>query len=287
MMSKSKRETVKLDELVVDETVQRSLNTHRVNALVDDFHPEALSVITVSRRDDGTLHVVDGQHRVYATRSYNARKADSPITTMEATVYTGLALEDEALLFRVLNNTKRVGNYDRFKVRLVEGDLAAVSLDKALKTYGWHVSPNKLRDGRGGFQAVAALEWVYRGADLTEPPEPGKPGHVDVVRSLLNIITTAWGHDVDAVREDIVKGLGKFLVRYGDRIDLAKLVQELSKTTPLRLHVDGQQLRGIRSMTAADSIADILTRLYNKKRTVHRLPEWRTGKRWWIESQEA
>lgn len=282
-VTKSKRESVKLDELIVDHDVQRSLNNNRVDSLVNDFRPDGLGVITVSRRDDGTLHVVDGQHRVYAVRAFNARKAQPPINTMEATVYSGLSVSDEALLFRVLNNTKRVGTYDRFKVRLVEGDLTAVELDKSLKMYGWHVSPNKLRDGKGGFQAVAALEWVYRGADLTDPPAADQLGNVASVRSLLNIVTSAWGHDAEGVREDIVKGLGKFLIRYGDRIDLAKLTSELAKTSPLQLHSDGKLIRSIRSLPAADAIADILTGLYNKKRTVHRLPEWRSGKRWWTE----
>lgn len=284
MTVSSKIEDVKVDDLRVDGDVQRSLNPRRVDEMVSDFHPEALGVISVSRREDGMLHIVDGQHRVAAARSYNVR-ADEPIKTVKATVYDGLNREDEASLFRVLNNTRIVGPYDKFRVRLIEGDQTALELNKALHMYGYHLSPNNSRNG--GFQAVASLEWVYRGADLTEPPKPGQLGHIQVVKTLLNIVTSAWDHDPDGVREAIIRGMGKFLIRYGDRAEPDKLVRELMNYGPgIALYNNAKQLRTIHQMSSADAVASILTQLHNRKRSMNRLPEWTTARRMVLEGED-
>lgn len=257
----AKIETLKTEQLFVDRSVQRGLNHRRVDDMVENFELEALGVLAVSHREDGTNHIVDGQHRWAA-----ASKVGVPF--LQCKVYEGLTRQQEAALFRVLNNTKIVNPVDRFMVRVIERDTAAVFIHDALERVGWHVST--AYRGNGAFAAVAAIEWVYDGAGI-------KPNtrQQTAVRQVFEVLSAAWGYDPDAVRADIVKGLGLFLVRFGD-LDLAKIVNMLAKFEggPLRLTADGRLSRSLRHSTAADSVAEILTNLYNKKRTVNRLPDW-------------
>lgn len=260
-------ETLKTDQLSVDRTVQRGLNHRRVDEMVENFELEALGVLAVSHREDDQYHIVDGQHRWAA-----ASKVGVPF--LQCKVYEGLTRQQEAALFRVLNNTKIVNPIDKFTVRVVERDPAAVFIHDALERSGWHIST--AYRGNGAFAAVAAIEWVYDGAGI-------KPNtrQQSAVRQVFEILTAAWGYDPDAVRADIVKGLGLFLVRFDGELDLAKIVKMLAtfEGGPLRLTADGRLSRSLRHSTAADSVAEILTNLYNKKRTVNRLPEWFTNNR--------
>lgn len=257
--------TMKTADLFVDHTVQRTLNMRRVDAMVEDFEKEALRVLVVSHRDDGTLHIVDGQHRWAAASKVG-------IQTLQCMVYSGLTKPQEAALFRVLNNTKIVNAIDKFLVRVVEGDLAAVYIHSVITKAGWNVSTSY--KGNGAFAAVAAIEWVYHGGSLKPNSRQEAP-----VRQIFEILTAAWGYDPDAGRADIVRGLGLFLIRYGHVIDLAKVVHMLAKLEggPLKLTADARLSRSLRRTTASDSVAEILTNLYNHKRTVNRLPSWFSG----------
>lgn len=261
-------ETLKADRLTVDHTVQRALNHRRVDDMVEKFNEEALGVLTVSERADGTYHIVDGQHRWAAATKFGT-------TYVQCKVYKGLSREDEAALFRVLNNTKIVSSLDRFRVRIVEGEPTAVDIASILDKAGWRVPLYASTRTSGVINSPVALEWVYTGAGIRKQRQPS------ILRQTLDVITAAWGYDCDGMRSDVVRGLGAFLTRHEGLLDLPKVVRMLAGYPggPLKLQGDGAIIRSMRSATAPDSVASILTDLYNRKRSVHRVPEWFTTAR--------
>lgn len=268
---KSRIEYLNVDALQVDLEVQRGLKQARVEELAKNWDADGVGVITVSRRElkPGVTgdFIVDGQHRWAAAKRVGQAK-------IRAEVYTDLSRSDEAALFRVRNNTKVVSTYDKFRVRLVEGDKVALDLERMLNDNGWFVRVNRFQ-GHGSFTAIGALEWVYHGAERAEADTPF------AAQQTMEILTAAWGTgELDAVRSDIVKGLGVFLVRYAGNLDLHKVINELQKYSggPLKLSGDAKLLRSYRSMPVPDAVAMVLTGLYNKKRSVNRLPEWSQGK---------
>lgn len=255
-------ESIAIAKLVVDQDVQRGLDTTRVGRMVKDYRPDALGAIVVSRRDDGTYHVIDGQHRVAATVAAGYGDRD-----MTALVYYGLTLADEAAMFRRLNNTRVVNPIDKFRVRVVEGDPAIVALNDALNRNGWTVAQSK---HAGAFSAVTALEGVLRGRAVD---------NFDSLRAcdhLIEVITAAWGHDAAGMRAEIVSGIGAVFLRHGDRIDRVKLAHELGQYPggPLRLVGAAKGLRSWRGGTVRDAMAEVIVELLNKKRTTNRLPNW-------------
>lgn len=258
-------ETLPVSKLTVDGDVQRSLDHTRVDRIVKDFNPAALGVIVVSRRDDGTHHVIDGQHRTAAVRA--GGDEDATITCL---VYVGLSKAEEAAMFRRLNNTRGVQPIDKFKVRVVEGDPVAVSLNQLLNRHGWRVNTNK---NDGCFMAVAALEKVHQGK-LAGPGDT-----LSICDTLIQVITEAWGHDANGMRGEIVAGVGALLLRYNTRVDLPKLVAQLAayKGGPLGLVGSSKGLKDYRGGTLPDALAEVVVELINKgRRGPSRLPDWRS-----------
>jgi hypothetical protein len=258
-------ETLSVAKLTVDQEVQRAVDKARVDRLAKDYREAALGVIVVSRRDDGTYHVIDGQHRVSATIA--AGFGDHALTCL---VYEGLARADEAAMFRHLNNTRGVLAVDKFRVRVIEGDPAAVVLNDILSRHGWRVQMNK---DAGAFAAVSAFESIYKG-------KLNGPGNTrDICDTLIRVITEAWGHDASGVRNEIVGGLGAVLLRFNTRVDLTKLVAELGQHPggPRGLVGRAKGLHAFRGGKLADSFAEVVVEMLNKGRRVStRLPEWRS-----------
>lgn len=258
-------EDLPVAKLTVDPDVQRSIDKIRVDRIVKDYRTDALGTVVVSRRDDGTCHVIDGQHRVAATVS--AGYGDRSITCL---VYERLTRADEAAMFRRLNNTRQVTPVDKFRVRVVEGDDTALTLNAILHRHGWKVERTK---HAGVFAAVSAFETVYTGK-LAGPGDTAR-----VCDTLIGIITEAWGHDADGARAEIISGIGAVLLRYNTRVDVPKIVAELGqiKSGPRGLVGKARGLRDYRGGRLSDALAEIVVELLNKQRRTNRLPEWRSA----------
>jgi hypothetical protein len=252
-----------VDQLTVDRRVQRGLDTRRVDKIAEDFNRDAVGVLIVSHRDDGTYHVVDGQTRVAAMRKLNLGTEK-----VQCFVHEGLSLPQEAALFRYHNDSKKTQPITNFMMKVIEREPAAVEMSTILAKHGWQVTG---ATGRGCFAAVAALEWVYDGANL------GKPGGGKACDDVIAVITNAFGHHPDGVRAELVRGLGLVVLRYGDDLDLRRLIVDLAKHDGGAIGVigDARQLRKIRSCRIADAMAEVLVGMANKRRKTNRIPEWR------------
>lgn len=258
-------EDVPLAKLTVDPDVQRALDKLRVDQLAKTFRWPALGALKVSHREDGTYHVVDGQHRMHAAIAAGFAEADAPCL-----VYSGLTTVEEAELFRLFNDAKKVLPVYKFRVRVVEGDPVAVALNTILERHGWRVEQAKYA---GTFAAVSALESVYRGK-LNGPGDAGT-----VCDTLIRVITEAWGHDATGVRSEVIGGVGAVLLRYNTRVDLPKLVRELAQHPSGAAGLIGKAkgLRDYRGGKLSDALAEVVVGMLNKgKRSASRLPEWRS-----------
>lgn len=238
--------------------MQRPLDSIRAAGIAADFDPESLGVLHVSRRADGSNHIIDGQHRWAGAR---LAKYDEPFHVV---LWTGLTRAQEASMFRRLNNTRAPQPLDKFRVRIVEGEPVAVKLAGILRNHGWQISKSNTK---GCFYAVAALERVYKAKE---------GGDDDTVDAVIRLATASWGHDSNGVRAEIVTGMGALLRRH-PHLDFLKLSTELAKHEggPLALIGRARQLRDIRGGRVGDAMAEILTNEHNKRRHgVNRLPEW-------------
>jgi hypothetical protein len=128
-------------ELLIDSAYQRSIDTGPSQTLIRRIAMYwdwgLCQPLAVSRRPDGALTIVDGQHRASAAKM----RGDIPHLPCVITAY-GCA-GDEAAAFVALNQMRRSLNaLDLFKAALAAGDDTAVSITRILKNNGLSVAPH-------------------------------------------------------------------------------------------------------------------------------------------------
>jgi hypothetical protein len=248
-------EHIPVGKLMVDLSVQRNLDSKKVERIAGEFDPDALGALTVSRRKGG-LYVIDGQHRAAGARQ--AKGDDFPVPCQ---VFRGLSVEAEARMFRMLNNTTKVEALTLFRVRLVEGETSAVEVNRILEAAGWKLADKNLNRG---LRCVAAMERIYR-------------RDADALARALEVIVRAWGTDDPAGDARIVEGLGLLLARYGDAVDIGELASKLSASgTPSALLGRARTLRELTRSTVVGALAEVVVEVYNAKRRTRALPPWRS-----------
>ena len=257
--------TLRWDQITIDPEVQRHLDKTWVSKTIQEegYRPEAVGVPVVSLRADGTLHMIDGQHR----RAL-ALEAGRGMDEVECQVHEGLTKALEAAMFRRLNHRRSVGILDKFLIRIVEGDPVATTINEIVTSRGWNFNTGKA-DGR--IAAVSSLEKIYNGARIRQP------GQGAVLGQVLEMITEAWGYNATGVRAEIISGLGMVLLRYGSELDAAKVVTQMAQHEggALGLVSRARLLQKLRGGTLADSTAEIIVAMHNKSKSRNRLPDWR------------
>lgn len=255
-MAKPELRQLRVSDLIVDPHIQRSVDRIRAGAMATDLDMDAVGVITVSRRTNGSYHIIDGQHRVEALRL-----AGGEGEKVHCRIFSNLSVEDEARMFRLLNNSKSLQALDKFRVRVVEGEEVAVFISDVLTRYGWKVTP---ASGEGCFTAVVAAERVYH-RDYT------------AVERTIATVTRAWGHDSASADGRIIEGLGLVYARYGETCDDNDVVERLAKYAggANRLIGNARGIRDIYRISVASAVADIVVELYNQRRKTKALAPWR------------
>lgn len=254
-MPQSEIRRLKVDQLMVDPAIQRNLDQRRVAKMAAEYDPEAVGVLTVSRRTNGSYHIVDGQHRHAA-----ARAAEGDHAELTCRVFKALGAEDEARLFRWMNNTAKPQAIDLFRVKVVEGDPATVHLNSMITSLGWDIN---LSSGTHSFAAVTAAERIYR----IDPP---------AVELALATITKAWGFDDADGR--VFEGLGLIYAKHGSLVDLPAFADRLASFPGGQMAFLGKA-RGLADLiraTVPRAVAEVGVEVYNARRKAKALPAWRS-----------
>lgn len=249
--------TIAPELLMVDPAVQRDLDPRRVTRMAENLDLDAVGVLTVSLRTGGEMAIVDGQHR----RAALLEAGRGAIAT-ECKLFRGLALQQEAALFRLLNATSKPSAIDLFRVRVVEGEEVAVGASRLIESFGWRIS---LRNNSEHFGAVVAFERIFR-------RDPAAAG------AALGTVTKAWGHDRGGADGRLIEGLGLVFLRYGDALDGAFLSARFAKQPGGAAALIGKA-RGLASMlsvTVPQAVAEVTVGIYNHHRRRQLLPPWRS-----------
>lgn len=145
-------ELVAIDKnrLTIDTAYQRADNDNKVLGIARDFNWIAFGALSVSRRPNGQLCVIDGQHRWLAAM----KRAD--VTMLPCVVYDMDGVDGEAKGFLQINKGRKpLSSLDTFKAKIVSGDETAAEVRKLAHENGFEInntgSANTLR-------CVAAIE---------------------------------------------------------------------------------------------------------------------------------
>jgi len=174
----------------------RPLRPWRVNKLMSEFDRQALGVILLSMRNDGTFAVIDGQHRKDAAERMG-------LTAMDALVFIDLSLEDEARLYRKFGDYLKQTPFDRYHAGVAERLPEYLGIQRVLHELGLHV-PHIAGGGLHGVDAVDALVKVattYR---------------LEGLNNALRLLFDAWDGEPRVYRSLTIIGTAMFLARFQD-----------------------------------------------------------------------
>lgn len=260
MSHKPEVAAVPLNLLVIDPQVQRPLDKRKADKIAADLNLDAIGLICVSHRSNGSYSIIDGQHRVDALRTVGF--VHDPV---ECEIYRGLSLADEAAMFRLRNNRVAVQRVDLFRVRVIEGDKTATAISDMLTRLGWTV---RIAKTSGSFAAVFALEKAW----MLDPD-----GNPPAAERAIATVTAAWGHDPSGVDQSIVGGLGALYARYGTEIDSGDVIERLARFAggPNALIGKARGLRDLIGGKLTSCVAEIVVEEYNRRRKTRALRPWR------------
>lgn|SRR5262245_1140190 len=200
-------------DLHVDINVQRTFDNKHAAKIEANWDPQFIGTLIVSRRENDTLYVIDGQHRcVVALRK-------DPAAIMDCTVYEGLSVEEEALMFLYFNRHRKQPNaYDQYKLGLaarlpVEIRMCNEAMARGLD-YG--LSPSKTT-----IAAVAACRRIVNMDKL----ETG------LLQDTLMYSELAFGAGKDSWDNNLLQGIARLINHNRARLDHDRLIDKLRTNT--------------------------------------------------------
>lgn len=225
---------------------QRKISVAKARKIAREFNVLAFGALHVSKRANGKLWFVDGQHRAYAARMKG-------LDYVPAFVYTGLTLEGEAELWEKLNTQNRPMAWDGFAARAIYGEDEAADIRRAVYACGFNI-PETLGGGNNrSISAVAALTTIYRG------------GGSGMLRDVLYIIGTVWPNSRAAITADILTGLYLLLHTFGEEVNTKRLIEKLSTVSPQYIGQEASKYAMTSQRGRRAAITYAMAGLYNKR----------------------
>jgi hypothetical protein len=174
-----------VNELLIDDQYQRTVDTGPSQTLIRRiamFWDWGLcQPLSVSRRPDGKLLIVDGQHRASAAKM----RGDIPHLPCVITSYSSSG--DEAAAFVALNQMRRpLSVLDVFKAAVVAEDKEALEIQNAVSAAGLRIAPHMTSAGwkTGMIGNIGGLRECLRGKGE------------QTLRTSLTVISRAYANEV-------------------------------------------------------------------------------------------
>lgn len=236
----------------------RPLMISKVQQLARTFDPNAIGTIYLSLRRDGQFAILDGQHRIAASRLKG-------LVELPARVFIDLTYEQEAALYVKFATVNKQTSLDKFRARIEAKESLAVDIQDLLAQHNLFVSYGGQVDH--GIQAIGTIEALYK-----------KYGRA-VIRDTINTIYSTWQGHERAYTGPILNGLTMFLQRYREseqpKLDRRRLHDKLKQLTPESLLAKSSQLKGVLSQTESNAtVGMVILYEYNHGLKLHRLPDW-------------
>jgi hypothetical protein len=199
---KGRYQCITVTDLQVDYSYQRKIVERQVAQIIDYFNWDAFSTPVVGKRQSGGLYIIDGQQRIEAVLRLGVTKVN-----VEIVVSTGAKFE--ANLFHQLNARKtRLTKIEIFRSALKADNQFAVDIYSAVRAAGFDIPLEPGVPGKWPYvRALSRLEQLY------------KDGGSERIITVLSLIHDMWEGEDDAVREDVIGGLHRFIkfTRYNER----------------------------------------------------------------------
>ena len=226
---------------------QRGLSHNWVKELAAMFDETKCDPIVLSKRKNGSLFCIEGQHRVEA-----AKKAG--VKELIARVLTGLTYEQEAdYFFNAQKNRRGMRPQDAWNASLEAKHANTIEINTIVESLGGKV--NRHPDIDKGINCPGQLWKIHSNAGKT------------VLYDALELIADAWPEfKLGGVTSEarMLAGFSFFVVNHPiDTYKRPRLIKCLAKTSPLKIREIGQRYRDLGRKTDEGFYLAILD-AYNK-----------------------
>lgn len=193
-------ELIPIANLVSNQEYQRSLSWKHIDRAAENFDPYQINPVKVSVRD-GMYYVFNGQHTIEII----ARVSGSRQTPVWCMVYDDLEYQHEADIFANQQKfVKPLLPIEVFNANIEAGNDAQLIIRDIVRSYNMEIGPSKKP---GVICAVSTLENIY-----------SKYGY-QVLNRVLRLIVGAWEGDSNSFSSNIMNGITRMIVAYGDSMD--------------------------------------------------------------------
>jgi len=247
---------IKVSDMFVDYTYQREPLKAKINRITKNFNPDLLGVITCSMREDNTLAIIDGSHRYHSLIAMGMKDAN-----VNALVYFGLSIEDEAHIFALTNKEHTKPTPAQiFKAGIVAGDKSAIAINEVVEKAGAkiHFSP-----GPDNIRCVATLRKAYDNAGAT------------VLLKTLQTLKAAYPNNNEMFRDQMISAVACIFNRYGRKVDQQRLSEVLAKIgNPSLVIAQAQAMISSGQVVTFTSLPYLIVSRYNVKLKTNRLTDF-------------
>lgn len=241
-----RQERIELDKLHSGLYFQCEPNQVRVEQIASDFNWTKLQPLDVSYRD-GKYNVVDGQHRLFATRKafINTNK----IITVPCLVRYGFTEAQEMELFvELAKDRRKVKPMEVYKALYGSKNRLVVNMVDTINNIGliFDFKDYKIKN------RITAVETVHKiFSELGE----------DDFKIYLKLIKNTWNGDSVSLQRDLLCGVFEFFKAYRFDFNEKMFIKKLSQYSPLDIKRDGKSDLNARGFTG---YAKAISNRYNK-----------------------
>ena len=202
------------------EVYQRGVQRKRVELIASHFNEYTANEPKVSFRN-GKYYVVDGQHTIESRILRNGGK-DLPILCK---VYTGLTMQQEALLFAEQNgHSAPLTAGIKLRAKVVGEDAPSKTFLAATNRVGLDFNYDSLQLSDYRISCVGTALKLYN--------QIGEKIYCEA----LHLIVDAWEGKPDSFRAAVLKGMMHFVELYHGEFSEERLVRALRSTHPMEIY---------------------------------------------------
>jgi hypothetical protein len=253
-----KIEVVKIEDLHRDMSYQRPINQELVDEIASKWDIAAAGPIVVSRRKNGDLYIVNGQHRTAAATQVGE-------TEILAQVIDGLTPKEEAIL-RLKGNIRRTDKpQERFQAQLTAGDPESIAIKQIVEAIGGTV--NTSANAVYGINCISTLEGLYR-----------RDNGVLLTRTLEAVREIFGSLDGINVTVSVLKGMSWFLEAHRAGYDRGRLHEKLQQLGTTRMLQQARNHKAVMGGAMWINTYRAMVEAYNERLSDSKKLEVRTGK---------
>ena len=202
------------------EIYQRGVERKRVELIARDFNEYIVNEPKVSFRN-GRYYVMDGQHTIEGCILLNGGE-DRPILCK---VYTGLTMEQEALLFAEQNgHAAPLSAGIKLLAKVVGGDAPSKAFVAATNRVGLSLNYDSMQLSDYRISCVGTALKLY--------DQLGEEIYCEALRHIVE----AWEGRPDSFRAAVLRGVMYFVQLYHGQYSAERLVRALSGVHPMELY---------------------------------------------------